>query len=108
MAVELKQGVPGSDERHVESDHLVLAEDELADELLRRGRWAGRGWMIASGTGLALAFGSWSVTVNVAGLIACPAFLALGLRTRRRYWDDAARQVGDAAMQRARWRSSGG
>lgn len=91
----------------MESDHLVLVEDELADELLRRGRTAGSGWIIASGFATAVAIGFWSTKVGLLGVGTSAALLTAGLRTRRSYWDDAARQVGDGAMQRARWRSVG-
>ena len=89
----------------MESDHLVRSEDDVADDLVRRGRHAGSGWIIASGLALAFAMGIWSLVVNVAALTTSAVLLALGLRSRRRYWDDAKRQVGDATIQRARWRT---
>ena len=89
----------------MESDHLVRSEDDVADDLVRRGRHVGSGWIIASGLALAFSMGIWSLVVNVVALATSVLTLALGLLSRRRYWDEAKRQVGDATIQRARWRT---
>lgn len=89
----------------MESEHLVRSEDDVADDLVRRGRHAGSGWIIASGLALAFAMGIWSMVANVIALVTSATLLAVGLRSRRRYWNEARRQVGDATIQRARWRT---
>lgn len=83
----------------------MSVEDEQADEAVARGRNAGGVWIISSvlafGTGLiARSFGSFAVAWS-AGLV----LFAIGLVVRARYWQAVRRQLGDATIQRARWRS---
>jgi hypothetical protein len=82
------------------------AEDELADAAVWRGRRAGAPWIVASviafGLGLvARSAGAFSVAW-LTGL----ALFAIGIMVRRRFWRSARRRLGDATIQRARWRSA--
>jgi uncharacterized membrane protein YtjA (UPF0391 family) len=80
-------------------------EDDLADEVVARGRNAGGVWIIAS----VLAFGSGLAatsadTIAVAWSIGLTLF-TIGMVVRARYWRSARRRLGDAAIRRARWRT---
>lgn len=90
----------------VEVDDILLAEDETADRRLRRGRTVGGGWIVASGGALGFATGASEVSEGAAWLGVSSALLATALVSRLWFWDRAARELGDAAMQRARWRSA--
>ncbi len=80
-------------------------EDQLADEAVARGRNSGGAWIIAS----VLAFGSGLVTRSIGSFaVAWSVGLVLftiGLVVRARYWRSVRRRLGDATIQRARWRS---
>lgn len=80
-------------------------EDDLADEAVARGRNAGGAWIIAAvlvfGAGLASRSGTTFVLAWSAGL----TLFSIGLLVRARYWRSARRRLGDAAIQRARWRT---
>jgi hypothetical protein len=81
-------------------------EDDLADEAVARGRNAGGAWIIAS----VLAFSGGLVASSV-GTIAAAwsaglALFTIGLVVRNRYWRSARRRLGDATIQRARWRTA--
>ena len=82
-------------------------EDEQADEAVARGRNAGGLWIVLS----VVAFGSGLVARSVGPfVIAWSAGLVLfliGLAVRARYWRSARRRLGDATIQRARWRTLG-
>lgn len=72
---------------------------------MARGRNAGGAWIIAS----VLAFGS-GLVANSVGTIAVAwsvglALFTIGLVVRNRYWRSARRRLGDATIQRARWRT---
>ena len=82
-------------------------EDELADEAVARGRNAGGLWIAAS----ALALGSGLIARTVARFAVAWAaglvLLTIGLTVRTRYWRAVTRRLGDATIQRARWRTVG-
>ena len=80
-------------------------DDELADQAVARGRNAGGAWIVAAvlafGVGLVTRSGA---TFAVAWSVGLVSFL-VGLGVRARYWRSARRRLGDATIQRARWRS---
>ena len=81
-------------------------EDEQADDAVRRGRNAGGIWFVASvaafGFGLvADSLGAFALTWAVGG-----ALFVVGLVRRSRSWRTARRRLGDATIQRARWRQA--
>jgi hypothetical protein len=83
----------------------ATVEDEQADLAVARGRNAGGVWIIASvlafGAGLlARSFGTFAIAWLIGG-----ALFSIGLLVRARYWRAARRRLGDATIQRARWRS---
>ncbi len=89
-------------------DHLAPAtsEDEAADLVVRRGRNVGGTWIVASVVLLGLCLVASRITQALLSLAASVVLLAIGLRVRARYWRSARRQLGDATVQRARWRSA--
>ena len=83
-------------------------EDALADEAVARGRTVGGIWIVAAvlvfGAGLVARSGAtfalaWSTAL---------ALTLIGVVVRARYWRSARRRLGDATIQRARWRSVDG
>ncbi len=84
----------------------AVAEDEHADLVVRRGRNAGGGWIVAS----VVTYGWCVVTTSLAeGAIAFlvgSVLFTIGMLVRLRYWRGARRELGDAAVQRALWRSA--
>ena len=80
-------------------------EDALADEAVARGRNAGGPWIIAAvlvfGAGLVARSGTTFALAWSAGL----ALFLVGVSRRARYWRSVRRRLGDATIQRARWRS---
>jgi len=89
-------------------DHLAptTPEDEAADEVVRRGRNVGATWIIGSILALWLCLVATAWPTGLLALTASAVLLAIGLRVRARYWQDARRQLGDATLQRARWRGA--
>ena len=83
------------------------AEDALADEAVARGRNAGGAWIIASVLAFCTGLVASSVgTIVVAWSIGLTLF-TIGLVVRNRFWQSARRRLGDATIQRARWRTVG-
>lgn len=84
----------------------LTAEDELADRAVRRGRNAGGTWIVAAivtfGIGLTARTPGGFVLAWFLGLM----LFALGLLVRARYWAAVRRELGDATIQRALWRSA--
>lgn len=80
-------------------------EDDLADEAVARGRNSGGAWIVAAvlafGAGLVTRSGATFAVAWSAGLV----LFLIGLVVRARYWRSARRRLGDATIQRARWRS---
>ena len=80
-------------------------EDEQADEAVARGRNAGGSWIVMS----TVAFGSGLVARSVGPFVIAwsvgSILFVIGLAVRARYWRSARRRLGDATIQRARWRS---
>lgn len=92
----------------MERERLAPAttEDEHADQVVRRGRNAGGGWIVASVSvfGWCLvttSFGAGAVAFVLGGVL-----FAIGMFVRARYWKRARRELGDATVQRALWRST--
>lgn len=81
------------------------AEDDLADRAVARGRNAGGTWIIAAflafGGGLVARSGSAFALAWSTGIV----LFLIGLVVRARYWRSVRRRLGDATIQRARWRS---
>ncbi len=80
-------------------------EDELADVAVALGRNAGGAWIVASV--LAFGFGllARSVGTFAVAWLTGVALFSVGMSVRARYWRTARRRLGDATIQRARWRS---
>ena len=80
-------------------------EDDRADRAVARGRNAGGTWIIAAvvafGAGLVSRSGATFVLAWSAGIV----LFLIGLVVRARYWRTVRRRLGDATIQRARWRS---
>ena len=84
----------------------ALTEDEQADQLVRKGRNAGGAWIVASVAAFGLGFAARSVDHLVIGWVIGVALFSVGMVVRVRFWKSARRSVGDATIQRARWRST--
>lgn len=82
----------------------ALTEDEQADQAVLRGRNAGGIWIVSSFAACGIGF----VARSLATLALCwavgIALFTIGLAVRSRYWRSARRRLGDATIQRARWR----
>lgn len=89
-------------------DHLspTTGEDEAADRVVRRGRNVGATWIVASVVLLGLTLVAPTILTGTVALLGSVSLLALGVWMRRRYWSSARRQLGDATLQRAQWRSA--
>ncbi len=89
-------------------EHLAPAtsEDETADVLVRRGRNVGATWIVGSVVLLGLCLVATTIVQGLLALAGSAVLLATGLQVRARYWRSARRQLGDATVQRARWRSA--
>lgn len=102
----LKRIAPRSDDDSVQRSPFAppATEDEQADDAVRRGRNAGGVWIVAS----VAAFGVGLVADSVAAFALTwttgAALFAIGLVRRAQFWRAARRRLGDATIQRARWR----
>ncbi|MDW3216826.1 MAG: hypothetical protein R8G01_22745 [Ilumatobacteraceae bacterium] len=83
----------------------MSAEDVQADEAVARGRNAGGVWIVTS----VLAFGCGLLARSLGAFVVAwstgAVLFSIGLVVRARYWQAARRRLGDATIQRARWRS---
>jgi len=84
----------------------ATSEDETADLVVRRGRNVGGTWIVASVVLFGLCLVATSITLAVPALAGSILLLVTGLRARANYWRSARRQLGDATVRRAQWRSA--
>ncbi len=92
----------------VEQNQLApaIVEDEHADLVVRRGRNAGGRWIVASVAVYGWCMVTTSLTEGAIAFGVGTALFTIGMVVRSRFWRRARRELGDAAVQRARWRSA--